>query len=383
MQLVITAVIISAVGLAHLCSAQMACNGVLSGIINNDVTCAGDCVLDSAFISGNVLCSTGTLLAKGSSTISGNILTDGTVTRVELDAVNVSGIVQVLNANSLNEIVIRQTATLNLLNVNNSPANVDVSGLLNTIELVNAGNLAADDLTTTGGILISRGSGIIEICGSSIGGSLSVGDHSGDINVGATIVNCDPTTITGGIIVQRGIGDVTVSRANLPSGDIIILENTGTIILDRVQVSDLKLTQNTGALSLSTVATDSDVQITGHKGNMLLSTLNIVGDANINNVEGMVTLIDSNFNLEDISITLVSQDVTVQNNINLSMIVAEVDGAVLITQNTITVANVNKNTGGVEISNNNIITLSCSDNTPAPTGSGNNVNFPDGQCATL
>ena len=44
-------------------------------------------------------------------------------------------------------------------------------------------------------------------------------------------------------------------------------------------MSDLKLTQNTGALSLSTVATDSDVEITGHTGNnMLLSTLNIGGD---------------------------------------------------------------------------------------------------------
>ena len=383
MQLVITAVIISAVGLAHLCSAQMACNGVLSGIINNDVTCTGDCVLDGATISGNVLCSTGMLLAKGSSSISGNLLVDGAVTRVELDAVTVLGVVEVLNANSLNEIVIQQAATLNSLNVDNSPANVDVSGVLNTIELVNAGNLAADDLTTTGGILVKGGSGFIEICGSSIGGGLSVEEHSGDVNVDATIVSCDPSTITGGIIVQKGSSDVTVRGANLPSGDIIILENTGTIILDQVQVSDLKLTQNTGALSLSTVATDSDVQITGHMGNILLSTLNVSGDANINNVEGMVTLIDSNFNLEDISITLVTQDVTVQNNTNLTLTVEVVDGAVLITQNTITDANVNKNTGGVEISNNNIITLSCSDNTPAPTGSGNNIDSPDGQCATL
>ena len=96
------------------------------------------------------------------------------------------------------------------------------------------------------------------------------------------------------------------------------------------------------------------MEITGYTGNMLLSTLNIGGDANINNIEGMMTLIDSNLNLEVLSISLVSQDVTVQNNTNLSLTVEEVDGAVLITDNTITVANVNKNTGGVEINNINI-----------------------------
>ena len=64
------------------------------------------------------------------------------VVRVELEAVTVLGIVEVLNANSLNEIIIQQAATLNSLNIDNSPANVDVSGTLNTIELVNAGNLA-------------------------------------------------------------------------------------------------------------------------------------------------------------------------------------------------------------------------------------------------
>ena len=242
--------------------------------------------------------------------------------------------------------------------------------------------LAADDLTTTGGIiLVSGGSGIIEICGSSIGGGLSVEGHSGDVNVDATIVSCGPSTITGRIILQKGSSDVTVRGANLPSGDISILENTGTIILDQVQVSDLKLTQNTGALSLSTVATDSDVEITGHTGNMLLSTLNIGGDANINNIEEMMTLIDSNLNLEVLSITLVSQDVTVQNNTNLNLTVEEVEDEVLITQNT--VANVNKNTGGVEVSDNSITALSCSDNTPVPTGNGNNIDSPDGQCATL
>ena len=73
MRLSVTAVILSAVGLVHLCSAQLPCNGVVSGTVKSDVMCTGDCVLDGATISGNVLCSTGTLVAKGSTTISGNI----------------------------------------------------------------------------------------------------------------------------------------------------------------------------------------------------------------------------------------------------------------------------------------------------------------------
>ena len=382
MQLIVTAIILSVMGLAHLCSAQLACNGVVSGTINSDVTCAGDCVLDGATVNGNVLCSTGTLLAKGSSSVTGNIQADGAVTRIELDAVTVSGAVEIKNANSLNEVIIQQTATLTLVIIENTPASIEVSGSLDTIEMTNGGNLVVDDLTTTGGIKVSEGNGIIEICGSSIGGGLSVNERTGDINIDTNIANCDPTDLNGVVTVQKGTSAVTIRGANLQNGDLSITENTGAIMLDQLEVSDLKLEKSTGTLSVSDVSTNSDVTIIEHTGDVLLSNLAIVGDANIKQVKGSVTLTDSNLNSEDISIVQVSEDVTVNNNNDLNLTVEEVEGAVAITDNTIAVASVNKNTGGVDITGNTITTLSCSDNAPAPTGSGNNITSPDGQCAT-
>ena len=160
MQLVLTTILISAIGVVHLCSAQLVCNGVVSRIINSDVTCNGDCVLDSATVNGNVLCSTGTLLAKGSSSVSGNIQVDGSVTRIELDAVTVTGAVEIKNANSLNEIIIQQAATLTSVTITNTPASIEVSGSLSTIAITDGGNFVADDLMTIGGVSVSR---IIEI----------------------------------------------------------------------------------------------------------------------------------------------------------------------------------------------------------------------------
>ena len=376
-------VILYVVGFAHLCSAQLACDGIVSGTVNSDVSCTGECVLDGATVNGNVFCSAGTLLAKGSSSITGNIQADGTVMDIELDAVTVSGAVEIKNANSLNEVVIQQTATLTSLIINNTPASVEVSGSLGTIEMTNGGNLVADDLTTTGGITVSGGDGIIEICGSSIGGALSVTGQNGNININTNIANCDATDLIGGVAIKLGTSVVTIRGANLQNSDIGVLENTGAVTLDQLQVSDLNLEKSDGTLSISDVTTNSDLIIIEHTGDVLLSNLAIGGDANIKDVEGSVMLTDSNLNLEDISIILVSEDVTVNNNTNLNLTVEENDGAVTISNSTINVASVNKNTGGVDITGNTITTLSCSDNTPAPTGSGNTVGAPDGQCAIL
>ena len=158
-------VILCVMGFAHLCSAQLACDGIVSGTVNSDVSCTGECILDGATVNGNVLCSTGTLLAKGSSSITGNIQADGTVMDIKLDAVTVSGAVDIKNANSLNQIVIQKTATLTSLVIDNTPASLEVSGSIGTIAMTDGGDLVADDLTTTGGITVSGGDGIIEICG--------------------------------------------------------------------------------------------------------------------------------------------------------------------------------------------------------------------------
>ena len=384
MKLIITALTLCVVGLVHLCSAQMACNTIVSGTINSDVTCTGDCVLDAATVNGNVLCSTGTLLAKGGSSITGNIQADGSVTEIKLNDVTVSGAVEIKNANSLTDVIIQPSATLNSVVIDDTPASIEVSGTLGTLAVTNGGDLVVDDLTTTGGITVSGGDGTIEICGSSIGGVLLVtGENNGEINIDTNIVNCDATDLVGGVMITLGTSTVTIRGANIESGDIGISDNTGAITLDQLQVSDMLLQRNSGTLSINDVTTNSDSTIIEHTGDILLSNLVIVGDTRIKDVDGSVSLSNSNLSLEDISITLVTEDVTVDKNIDLNLTVEEVEGAVTISDNTITVASVNKNTGGVDLSGNTIITLSCSDNAPAPTGSSNTITFPDGQCATL
>jgi hypothetical protein len=58
------------------------------------------------------------------------------------------------------------------------------------------------------------------------------------------------------------------------------------------------------------------------------------------------------------------------------------NNAVTVSNNTFTDAEVSKNAGGVSIVNNTGEKLNCSDNSPAPTGSGNTITeLADGQCA--
>ena len=82
------------------------------------------------------------------------------MTRIELDAVTVSGAVEIKNANSFNEIIIQQAATLTSVTITNTPASIEVSGSLSTIAVTDGGNFVADDLMTIGGVSVS---GIIEI----------------------------------------------------------------------------------------------------------------------------------------------------------------------------------------------------------------------------
>ena len=370
------------VGWSHLCSAQVQCSGVISGTITSDVICNGDCILDGATVTGNVFCSTGTLVAKGISTVNGDIQLSGTVTRAELVAVTVLGAVQAQSAGSLVELVIGATATLGSVTIDNTPGDAIVSGTLAGLSLVNSGDLFANGLSTIGTVSVLGGSGIVEFCGSSVGGLL-LQQRQGDVEINANSPNCAATTLDQGISSSKGTGTVTVIGAILPSGDFTVTEHTGDVTLQTVPaVSDLQLNLNVGFLTICDVVADSDTMITKQVGNVVIENLDTLGDFSVSDVTGTVTVKDSDFNLEGISVVLVSGAVTVQNNIDLSLTVEQIGGLVEIVNNLVTSGSVNKNTGGVTFINNSFETLSCTDNNPAPTGSGNSITLPDGQCAT-
>ena len=241
-------------GWNHVCSAQMSCNGVISGTINSGVVCSGDCVLDNATISGNVQCSSGTLLAKGNSFISGSILLDGSVTRAELDDVTVLGVVDVKSATSLTELVIKESASLGSLIVDNTPGDVIVAGSLTDFTHTGSGNVFANNLSILSSISVKGGNGTIEFCGSSIGG-LVVEEHEGNVEINANNINCTPTTLDGGFSASKGFGRVRLIGAIIPSGDFIVLEYVGDITFQETQVSDMKLEKNNGSLTICDVQT--------------------------------------------------------------------------------------------------------------------------------
>ena len=417
--LVATAIML---GWSRSCSAQRNCNGALSGIINNNVRCNGDCTLDGATVNGNVECFTGTLLVNGSSVITGGILLQGSVSSAELEAATVLGAVEVKQAASLTQLVIAATATLDSVKVENTAEDVIVAVSFKDLELIDSGNFFAnsitnnlasvsvnggtgiisvrdsilsglsvdvragnvelDNVTTATSISVKGANGIVKLCDSSLGG-LSVEEREGDIEVNANAENCGPTTLDGGLSAVKGSGAVTVIGASLPSGDFIVSSYTGDVIFsEATNASDILLQTNTGTLTISNVLVDSDITITGQEGTVLVKEVNTTGDFALSGVQGDVTLKDNNFGLEDISILLVSGAVTVENNNDLSLSVQEVGGMVQIIGNVVTNGNVNKNTGGVEFLNNVFITLSCTDNVPVPSGSGNTVTTPDGQCAS-
>ena len=343
-------------------------------------------------------------------------------TNAELESATVQGTVEVNQAASLAQLVIAATATLNSVQVVNTAGDVIVAGSFTNLQLigsgnffansiannlasvsvnggtgiisvrdsilsglsvdVRAGNVELDNVTTATSISVKGANGIIILCDSSLGG-LSVEEREGNIEVNANAENCGPTTLDGGFSAVKESGAVTVIGVSLPSGDFIVAEYTGDVILSEASIiSDAKLEKNTGSLTISNVVTDSDSTITGQVGNVVLREVNVTGDLSILEVQGNVTVEESRFALEDISILLVSGAVTVENNTDLSLSVQEVGGMVQINGNDIANGNVNKNTGGVLFLDNVFITLSCTDNVPVPSGSGNTVTTPDGQCAS-
>ena len=363
------------------CSAQVQCSGTLTGTINNNVACNGDCVLNGATINGNVQCSTGTLVANGNTVITGTVTISGSATSATLEDVIVLGATSVTSASSLVQFTLTSSANLTSVTVTDTPGDTVLAGTITSFSLTNSGDLFVDGLTTTGSITVTGGNGVVEICGSTIG-SLLLDQRTGDVDIDASVSGCAATTLNVGFTATKGTGAVTLNGATLSNGDFIVSEYNGDVILQDTEISDLLISKSKGSLTVTNVDADSDTSITEQDGSVTLTNFDSLGDFLINDVTGNLEFKDSDSGLEDVIISFVDGTVTVKNNVNLNLEVKETGGMVMIADNTVTNSNISKNTGGVSIVGNTFNSLSCSDNTPAPTGSGNTVTFPDGQCAS-
>lgn len=364
------------------CSAVQLCSGTITSTVNDNVQCDGNCVLDGATINGNIDCTTGTLLVKGGSIVNGGLAVSGSVTTVDLEDATVSGAVTVNSASSLTTLTVTSSATLGSVTVTDTSGDTVLAGQIDGVTLIDSGDLFINGVTSSsGGVSVTGGTGIVSVCGSTIT-SLMVLERSGDVVVDATLAGCAASTLSVGFTVAKGTGSVTVKGADLASSDFIVSEYDGDIILQDAQVSDILVASNTGSLTITNANADSDSSITEHDGSITLTDVTSLGDFLVNDVTGNVELKDSALGLEDAKLSLIDGTVTITNNVNLNLEVKDSGGAVSISGNTITQSNISNNMGGVSIVGNSFVSLSCSANSPAPTGSGNTADFPDGQCVS-
>ncbi len=143
------------------------------------------------------------------------------------------------------------------------------------------------------------------------------------------------------------------------------------------------------------IATDSDTRILENNANVTIDSSALGSDVTVL-LNWLVEITNSSFALEDALISKNSGPVLIDRNCDVRLTVHE-NHNVMITNNNLpdavaagatcysgfgfTDADVSKNTGGVFIENNTGEGLFCSDNDPAPFGSGNEITFTDGQCA--
>ena len=327
----------------HCCNAETtSCDGTITRAIIGDVECANDCVLYEATVTGNVTCTTGSLVAKGDSTIAGNVFVSGAVRRIVLDDVTVLGDVEVINATCLTKLVIKKAATVNgSVSVQNTPGNIYVSGSIANLILVNSGNLFAHRLTTTNvlgadhGISVLGGNGVVQISGSRVGGGLSVQQHDGDIKIYGTIF----------------------IRGTNP--DFTVVDHTGDVKLVRAQVSDVDVMKVQGYVVLYSVHIDSNVNIDEVTGNLLLKKLIIIADhTRITNINGNVAIKDSNFNVvNEVDIVSVTGNVAVEDsNFNFRDLVINIAGNVAVKDSEFIASNdwlIRNITGNVEVKDSN------------------------------
>jgi hypothetical protein len=227
---------------------------------------------------------------------------------------------------------------------------------------------------------VLQGSGDVRICGgANITGGVNVIERNGGLLAGVG-ANCGVSTINGTVTIEKGTGNVRLLGTIMDGSDLSVIEQSGNVEVNGVNLSDVKIEKTTGSVTLTAVTTDSDTAIAEISGSVTIASSTLGSDVGIT-TNSAVTLTGNDFTAEDLFISGGSGAVTLSNNVNISFSINE-RGSVTIAGNNFVNASITKNTGGVSIVNNTGETLVCVDNSPAPTGSGNTITIlADGQCA--
>lgn len=350
------------------------CNGTLNGGQAADVIVgSGGCTLSGVEVFGSVKAENG-----------GNIrLTNGTTVQGSVE-VKDGGNVIVNGGSSVGELKIEKSGDIRI-----SGAGTTVAALF----AFESGRIRLEKGASVfpGGVTAIKNAGNLNICGANIGfpdggGGITLIELSGNVAVKAS---CDgASNIEGTIIAEKGTGKIEFLGANLFASDLIVIEQFGNVTLDnggagasRIEFSDINISGGMGNVTITNARTDSDTSITEQAGNVSITKTVLGSDVSISGV-GKVNLDGNDFSLEDVILEKINGRVDISNNVNLGVNLIEIAKRIRLTGNTITDADISKNTGGVILNGNTFEALKCSDNSPAPTGSGNTVTeLADGQCS--
>ncbi len=347
---------------------------VLPGSYADVIVNGTSCILDGATVNGSVFVSSGgTLTATGGTEVFGRIQVDSGG-NIDLSDVTVLGSVTLKESN---DVTVGSTTNIGSLKLEKSGAIV-ASGTIASIESKDSTGINLIGATIfPGSVSMKFANGSLVICGSTIEGVVNVVSTTGHVLAEAS---CGASTIDGSVAVEKGTGNVRFVGATLAAGDLNVIEQTGEVLVEDTSLSDLKVNKVTGNITLQNVITDSDTTIANNGGDVTINESMLGSDVGITS-NGAVTITDNNFSLEDVMISNNSGPVFFDGNVNLSLRIIENIG-VTVSGNTFTDAEVSKNIGGVSIEGNTGEKLNCSDNSLAPTGSGNTITeLTDGQCA--
>lgn len=381
--------------------ADTICSGIIGGTHDNVIVDGTSCTLNGAFVNGNIIVSNGGTLdtTRNGAEVLGAVQVDGggdisfdASTLYSGVALNQSGnlsisgstVVGVVSITSSGEVILESGAS--------------VSGIQNLGSL----GVSLSDASVPGGISMTLANGSLVACGAAIGGSgIFMSQTNGSMIMQGGAKGCASSEVDdGSISVQKGTGDVLIAGAVL--FDLIVLDQVGDVVISDTRfmtgapLSDFSVTRLTGNVSVDGITTDSDVTVTESTGSVTITGSGLGGDAIISS-NGGVTVTKSSFALEDVSITGNTGPILVDRNCDLNLTVLE-NNNVTISNNSEAAAGkakvdcnldgfgltnviVDKNTGGVSIVKNTGELLSCADNDPAPTGSGNSFTITNGQCA--
>jgi hypothetical protein len=378
----LAAIAMAVVGISLFASSQAhadtVCNGTISGthtnvIVNNSATV---CTLSNATVQGNVSVSNGgRLTMSGTTQVLGDIQATSAGV-MQLNSGTVLGAVSLSNSSNL---TVGSAAVLNSLTTFSS-GTLTLRGRVGTVNAISGGSISITGATIAAGVYVSSGLAGMTICGADITGGISMTGTNGGLSIGIGST-CAVNSIDGSIFVSNGTGAVRISNADMIAADVSVVEQSGNVILTNVPLSDLLIEKLTGSVTLTGIAPDSDTKILQVSGFVNLSASSLGSDMEIV-TPGTVSLLSNNFGGEDINISTGTAGMTISNNINIGAVSISDRGNITFSNNNFGAANFSKN-GAISLTGNTGASLDCVDNSPAPTGSNNNVVSKTGQCAGL